>query len=41
MVKNRARQGVAMACIAALSFCIVAFSPDAWAQSEKNRRKVR
>ena len=39
MVKNRARQGVAMACIAALSFCIVAFSPDAWAQSEKKPQK--
>ena len=39
MVKNQARQGMAMACIAALSFCIVAFSPDAWAQSEKKPQK--
>ena len=39
MVKNRVLQGVAMACIAALSFCIVAFSPDAWAQGEKKPQK--
>ena len=39
MVKNRACQGMAMACIAALSFCIVAFSPDAWAQSEEKPQK--
>ena len=39
MVKNRARQGMAMTCIMALSFCILAFSPDAWAQSEKKPQK--
>ncbi len=39
MVKNQARQGMAMTCITALSFCILAFSPDAWAQSEKKPQK--
>ena len=39
MTKNWARRGMAMTFITALSFCVLAFSPNAWAQGEKKPQK--
>lgn len=39
MVKNWARRGMAVTFIMALSFCILVFSPNAWAQGEKKPQK--
>lgn len=39
MMKNWARRGMAMTFITALSFCVLAFSPNAWAQGEKKPQK--
>ena len=38
-MKDWARRGMAMTCITALSFCVLAFSPNAWAQGEKKPQK--
>ena len=39
MTKNWARRGMVMTFITALSFCVLAFSPNAWAQGEKKPQK--
>ena len=38
-MKNWARRGMAMTCITSLSFCVLAFSPNALAQGEKTPQK--
>ena len=38
-MKNWARRGMTMTFITALSFCVLAFSPNAWAQGEKKPQK--